>query len=345
MKPRIVERVWQTRIPEHAVQFRMPADVEMLGSATPELDQTAIGSSRRGQTMHGWRFGRGEIPVSIVAGCHADEPVGPMTAQLLPQLLTEAMPDILERFRFCVVPQMNPDGADDNRPWFANPPSLKSYVAHAVREQPGDDIEFGFGGDAPRPEAAAAMTFLGNNGPFAAHISLHGMGFGEGAWFLICREWVERSPELIAGLRALASRLELGLHDVDREGEKGFARIGEGFCTTPLSTAMRHHFTQREESEIAQRFRPTSMEFVQALGGDPFCGVTEMPLFLIDVPREDLVNTPTQRLRRELGAIESYGEPLEDIAARYRIRPLALETQIRMQLAFIVMALHTVQPD
>ena len=143
-------------------------------------------------------------------------------------------------------------------------------------------------------------------------------------------------------LRAVCGKAGLGLHDVERHGEKGFERLGEGFCTTPLATAMREHFMSLNQPEVAARFQPTSMEFVQSLGGDPYCGVTEMPLFLVNVAREDLVDTPTQRLRKELGEFREDGGSLEDIAARYRITPLAMEVQMRMQVAFVVLSLALV---
>ena len=326
-------------VPECTMTFRSQDDVEALGTSLRNVNSARIGESRRGQALVGWQFGRGTRSVSVVAGCHADEPVGPMAAQVLPTLLEVFFPELLDRYRFVVVPQMNPDGADDNRAWFADPPAFSNYVGNVVREKPGDDLEFGFGGEAPRPEAAGAMAFLREHGPYCAHFSLHGMGFGEGAWFLICREWIERSAPVRHVLRKVCEHAGLGMHDVERHGEKGFERIEEGYCTTPLATAMRSHFVCIEQPEVARRFQPTSMEFVQSLGGDPFCGVTEMPLFLVGRPREDLVDTPTQRLRRELETAVKVGEPLDDLASRYRLRALPVELQIRMQVAFLVLTL------
>ena len=37
-----------------------------------------IGQSREGRPIHGLRFGSGTRRVSLLAGCHADEPVGPL---------------------------------------------------------------------------------------------------------------------------------------------------------------------------------------------------------------------------------------------------------------------------
>ncbi len=335
-----VERLIDCAIAGEHVIYRNVAELEAHGASLRGVESSRIGHSRRGQPMFGWRFGTGHRRVSMVAGCHADEPLGPMTAQALPQLLEESFPEVLQAYRFHVVPQMNPDGADDNRAWFKNPPELGAYLAHVARELPGDDIEFGFGGDAPRPEAKAAMTFLHCGAPYHAHFSLHGMGFGEGAWFLIAREWIERTGTLRRALRDVCASLDMPLHDIDRHGEKGFERIDEGFCTTPLSTAMRRHFLDLDQPEVARKFQPTSMEYVQSLGGDPLCGVTEMPLFRLGVPRENLTDTPTQRLRSDL-AQRAAGDPVADMEARYRVTPVPVALQLKLQLAFIVLALTT----
>jgi hypothetical protein len=165
------------------------------------------------------------------------------------------------------------------------------------------------------------------------------MGFGEGAWFLICREWIARSQGMRADLRDVCTRIRMPLHDVERHGEKGFQRIDEGYCTTPLSTAMRRHFLDLGESEVARKFQPTSMEYVQSLGGEPFCGVTEMPLFQLGVPRENLTDTPTQQLRAALERAREE-ERFDELEARFRITPVPIETQMKMQIAFLVLALE-----
>jgi len=71
------------------------------------------------------------------------------------------------------------------------------------------------------------------------------------------------------------------LHDVERHGEKGFVRLGHGFCTRPDSESMRQHFIALGDEDMAQRFRPSSMETIRGLGGDALTMVSEMPLFLL----------------------------------------------------------------
>jgi hypothetical protein len=313
--------------------------------ALPNVQVEEIGYSRLGGALYGVRVGEGDRKVSVIAGSHADEPIGPMTAQMLPAVLAQAFPELLEAYQFHIVPQMNPDGADVNRTWFEDPPELETYLRNAVREQPGDDIEFGFGaGDTVRPENQAAMAFLSAHGPYAAHFSLHGMAYAEGAWFLLCKEWGSRAEDLMEDLADLCARVKLPLHDIDRGGDKGFTRLRPGFCTTPASVAMRAHFEEAEDLETAAKFHPSSMEFVAGLGGDPLCMVSELPLFHIGIPSVSLELPVYLRFKESLEKARAEGtaEAIQDLARRYRLKPLPLETQIRMQIAMIILALDQV---
>lgn len=304
-----------------------------------------IGRSREDRIMYGLCFGSGPAHISIIAGCHADEPVGPMTAQYLALLVAEHFPQFMETCTFHVVPQMNPDGANRNRPWFSDPLDLESYLASAWREVPGDDIEFGFGNDdKTRPESLAAQSFLRQAAPYRAHFSLHGMGFAEGAWCLLIPEWRERATPYMDALTRLYEMTGVPLHDVDRHGEKGFSRIREGFSTTPNSIAMKEFFLAKDDPEMAGRFQPSSMEWVQSLGGDPLCIVSELPLFLVGKRSESLEEPISKPLREELAAVRariSRGVPAEtnETARRYELHPMPLETQVRVQVGMILLAL------
>ena len=337
-----------------------PIDVELLSfrgdealrahlGNLAEAEVDVIGASREGRDLYGVRLGTGERPVSVIAGCHADEPVGPMTAQALPAILRREFPELLDRHVFHVVPQMNPDGAARNRPWFADPPDLAAYLQHAVRELPGDDIEFGFGeGDAVRPECRAAQEFLGPAAPFAAHFSLHGMAFAEGAWCLICPEWTDRAGAFMDDVAGLCARLEVPLHDVDRKGEKGFNRLREGFSTTPNSIAMKEFFMEHNDAATAGRFMPTSMEWIRASGGDPLCIVTELPLFLVGKRSPNLEDPIKVELRDDLTKAralpaDELPTALREIAAKYAISPMPIETQVRLQIGMIVLGLMTTE--
>jgi len=249
-----------------------------------------IGHSREGRPIHAFRFGRGEARISLLAGCHADEPVGPRLLRHLVGYLGSLPPDdpMLNDFQWWVVPDINPDGAERNRLWQVEDASvydLGSYLAHAVRELPGDDIEFGFpraDDDAgTRPENRAVFDWWRENEfGFALHVSLHGMGFAAGPWFLIEEAWKDRCSLLKQRCVEKVRSMEYVLHDVERNGEKGFFRLGRGFCTRPDSRYMQEHFLGIGDLETAELFRPSSMETVRSLGRDALTLVSEMPLFI-----------------------------------------------------------------
>ncbi|MEI7634009.1 MAG: M14 family zinc carboxypeptidase [bacterium] len=287
--PSIMERIMTT-----AARRGVPAEL------------VAAGESRQGRRLHGLRVGCGPRNVSLTAGAHSDEPAGPMAALALAEWLADspAAHRLIERFRFHICPNVNPDGAEANRAWFADPQDPLEYLRLAVRELPGDDVEFGYpdprdgiSADGIRPENRAIADFLSGGAPYVFHASLHSMAFAEGAWFLIGREWVARTKNLRRRLAEAATAAGLPLHDVDRHGEKGFTRIEKGFCTTPTSAGMKAFFLIKGDESMAARFNLSSMELAQALGGDPLVMVSEIPLFVIgneetlrargDPPRED----------------------------------------------------------
>lgn len=333
-------------------------DVVTGAGAPPEAEE--IGRSRDGRPVRGFRFGNGHLAVSLLGGCHADEPVGPEMLDRLAAHLGDLDADhpLLARFRWLLVPHLNPDGRERNRSWSGDRVPvrdaqgradsgfrLERYVVETVRELPGDDVEFGFPRSADdagaRPENRAAAAFLASDGPLALHLSFHGMGFGHGPWFLLEPLWVERTRPLRAALAERCRHLGYELHDVDRGGEKGFWRIGRGFTTRPDSRAMRDYFLSRGDPETAARFRPSSMELARSLGGDPLTAVSEMPLFLL--PREGPLADPglprLERLDRIRTAVREHGE---GAAAQLGVRPMPIADQMRLQLALLDEALRTV---
>jgi hypothetical protein len=324
-------RLLDAEIPEAWIRFD---DAEDVGEP--------IGASREGLPLEGVRFGKGAQRISIVAGSHADEPVGPLTARALPRFLERHFPELLERFQFHVVPQINPDGALRNRPWFASPPSFTDYLTHVRREAPGDDIEFGFG-DGARPECQAAKDFLRADAPYAAHFSLHGMAFAEGAWFLMDRDWRGEFIPLMDDLTGLCADVGMSLHDIERKGEKGFTRLRPGFATTPTHVAMQRFFHERDDEETAAKFQPSSMEFVRSLGGDPLCMVSEIPLFQIQ-GETSLADPVYPRFKGDLETAvgQDEEEALHDLMGRYRLNAVALDLQMRLQFAMIIFALLAV---
>ncbi|MCL4217318.1 MAG: hypothetical protein KJ052_10000, partial [Candidatus Hydrogenedentes bacterium] len=107
-----LQQLQQFPLPPSAVAFRTQDELADHLKSLEGVQWRPIGASREGWTLYGYKFGVGRNRVSIVAGSHADEPAGPMTAQMLPLILAQSFPDVMETYTFRVVPQINPDGAE-----------------------------------------------------------------------------------------------------------------------------------------------------------------------------------------------------------------------------------------
>ncbi len=326
------------------------------GAPPPGPPGRTLGRSREGRDIVGWRFGHGDLHVSLIGGCHADEPVGPAMLRRLVDWLADrpAGDPLLEAATWSIVPHVNPDGEARNAIWSetTRPAAdhlgapdrvydLAPYLRHVVRERPGDDMEFGFprGGDdaGARPENRAVAAFLAEAAPFHLHASFHSIGFATGPWFLIEPAWVERTGGLREALRARVRQMGYQLFDVDRGGEKGFRRVDEGFSTRPDALSMRAWFEARGDPETAALFRPSSMDYVRSLGGDPFTMVSEMPLFLRPLEEGETGRPDDPRFRawhQRMAACRT-PEELRAAAARGGVRGMPLRDQMRLQLAFL----------
>ena len=309
-----------------------------------------IGRSREGRPLFGVCMGRGPRRLSLIAGAHADEPIGPVALRALIAYLAhapEARP-ILDATTFVICPHVNPDGAERNAAWIQRYPCpLEYYLEHVVREQPGDDVEFGFGSpSAPetRPENAAVARFLASRGPYALHATLHGMSLAEGAWFLIGKDHVASSTELRAALVRLCDYEGFGLHDWDRAGEKGFSYIAPGFSTSPTCPAMQQHFLEANDPETAGRFALSSMDYVSTLGSAPLCVVSEMPLYLVSPSPNGQAKAPNFMaakdavLEARIALVEGRPEVLGRAKQRFGLDPVPVDRALRIVLGMVLLA-------
>jgi hypothetical protein len=325
---------------------------------TPLPPPHELGRSRAGRPVVGFRLGTGTRRVSLIGGCHADEPVGPMLLERLVRYLASRQPShpLLAGYEWWIVPHVNPDGAERNAAWSRGVDGaydLVDYLGHVVREAPGDDIEFGFPRDAgdrgARPENRALYDWwTGAGSPFLLHASLHGMAFAGGPWFLIDAAWAGRCRPLRDACAGETAALGYGLHDVERHGDKGFHRIERGFCTRPDSGAMAKHFLERGDKDMAARFRPSSMETMRSFGGDTLTLVSEIPLFITPGVGERIDPDPVAGVWRE--RIAAWKAALSDgddaareaVAAQARdhgMRAVPIVDQMRLQWRMIVAGL------
>lgn len=114
---------------------------------------------------------------------------------------------------------------------------------------------------------------------------------------------------------------------------------------------MRAHFEDINDDETAAKFFLSSMEMAVQTGPDPKTGrtplslVTELPLFVLDAEYDHepgvpgLLNQFKEKLP-ELTLAAKNGKGMAEHAKPYGLRPLGLETAVRLQLQTIEMGLE-----
>ena len=306
------------------------------------LSPMELGESEEGRPIVVWRLGHGPIKVSLLGGCHSDEPLGPHVLRVwLSRCLGGEIgaTEWLDRFTFFICPHINPDGESRNLSWIEEYPNLQAYRQGAFREKPGRDVEFGF--PKMRTENVIWAEAMKAHGPFDLHMSLHGMAYSEGFLLLIERHAHERCRKLMEGFRSLANDFGFGLHDHDRGGDKGFQYYGPGFTSTPEGEAMRRHFQEKDDIETASAFHLSSMEWIRSLGGNPICLVSELPLFAIqNGANEPKVGVPYQHMsfRESL----QQGKDVKQLEQEFCLEPLGVKRGSLAMLSIIDMALDQV---
>ncbi len=338
--------------------------IENILDSPVKIPARTIGYSRENRPIHAAVVGHGKIKLSLIAGCHADEPMGPRLLRKLYSFLDSLDPhhELLENYQWWLVPHANPDGEAVNMRWYSDDDmtfDMINYLRYVVRELPGHDIEFAFpyGPDNPglRPENNAIYDFwLSADTTFHLHASLHGMMVAAGPWFLIEKEWIDRSDVLQSLCKKEVSKMNYALHDVDRKGEKGFSRISKGFCTRPDSKSMRAFFMEQNNPEMAGKFFPSSMEAIRDIGADPLTIVSEMPLFILpDLPA--MMEWPNPVWEKWDKKLENWKNRIQNNhAADNKIRteitasgiiPMPVNHQMRLQWRFISAAVKQLEPE
>lgn len=326
---------------------------------------TVIGYSREQRPIHAAIIGQGPLHISLIAGCHADEPVGPRFLRKLFTFLDSLKPDhtLLKNYQWWLVPHANPDGEAVNMKWYSDEDDIFDiirYLRFVERELPGDDVEFGFphgpGKKGLRVENNAIYEFWQRaKTPFHLHASLHGMMVAGGPWFLMEKSWIDNSSEMRRLCLEEVDFLGYALHDVDRNGEKGFYRISEGFCTRPDSVSMKKYFEKQKNFEMSRKFYPSSMEAIRSLSGNALTIVSEMPLFILpNLPSmlrwphpvweewNNRLSIWKSHLVEENRDTEMEQVILKEIKAS-GITPMPVSHQMRLQWRFITAAVKQVE--
>ncbi len=336
---------------------RAPRLVGMLAPMVNPLDDTRIdrlrhqgidirpiGLSQAGRPLYGCSIGAANLPlISVVAGAHPDEPAGPLAALALLQHWHQN--GLAKRVRLAVVPQLDVDGTVAQTAWltpWSGHVDLLRYAEHALRRPLGEDREFGWPG-APwggqvLPECAAASAFLDQQGPAIGHLSLHGMGIAAGAWYLL-DDTALRHAGLWRDLRRIATERHLPLHDSPRHGDKGFRRVGRGFCTTPSGIQMRRWALTTGRPAEAAAVAYGSMDAARARARAaarpaPLCAVSEFPLAL--APTADGAGPGSWR--QHLAAAVLADKPqaaIQNLLQDTGLRPVPLLDQVTGMVAMV----------
>ena len=335
---------------------RLVERFEKIGRAPSHLLQSnPIGKSREGREIHGFRFGSGALRISLIAGCHADEPVGPLLLKKLVNTLHSLQADdpLLTDYQWYIIPDANPDGHEKNSVWW-NPEAdlvgLCDYLRYRIRELPGEDVEFGFPRHAKDPGARIENKVIYEwwksfGTSFDLHASLHGMGFAAGPWYLVESAWQDSIEFLTNECLRFVRDKGYRPHDVERQGEKGFFRLAQGFCTRPDSKNMRKFFLDQGDEETASLFFPSSMETMRSFGGDCLTIVSEMPLFLlpdvgIDIGPPDKAALLWKERIAGWQSMLARPEKIEEEAQSFGLQAMSIHDQMRFQWHFICAALE-----
>ena len=162
-----------------------------------------------GGRFFAYRIGRGPLRVSLIGGCHADEPVGPRFLLRLVRFLAGAAGAELRRGRDVVRhPAYKPGrgggecGLADHRRRIGTTSSRIS--ATGFGNSPGTTSNsaspHGAADAGARPENRAAWQFWQGGAPYHLHVSMHGMSVAAGPYFLVERSWWQRLGEMAATL-------------------------------------------------------------------------------------------------------------------------------------------------
>jgi hypothetical protein len=208
------------RIPDYKAFHTLAAlrtQVRRLQAKYPRLlSITPLGHSKKGEPIELVSVAGGKRSALLVAGVHANEPIGSMTiAFLLEQLLGDDRLRAELGHTWHFVNPIDPDGMRLNEGWFASGPSPSEYFGNffrpALARQP--DYTFplqldGYEFTAPPPENLAFRKAIDLVKPDFLY-TLHNADYG-GAFFISSADM----QELDAGLSRLPAEFGIALNPV-----------------------------------------------------------------------------------------------------------------------------------
>ncbi|MFF4396340.1 M14 family zinc carboxypeptidase [Streptomyces sp. NPDC001480] len=278
-----------------------------------------VGASRAGTPLWLLSVGHGSRHVLVVAGPHANEPVGGATALRLAERaladprLTEGA-DATWNLLLC----LDPDGSRRNEGWLTGPYTLRHYFRHFFRpgflEQPEWLPD---GADAVAlPETRALLDLQDELRPFL-QCSLHGVDVGGG--FV---ELTRDLPGLAARLAHTAARLgiprELGAYDT-----LYWPNVGPAVYRIPPPRRADLAAAITEAAVESTWFHPHRYGTVTAVVEAPMWGVRAVEDPSPPADRDAALRAVSRTLRRDTRL-------LEGILGRIRLQPATAPDAARL---------------
>ena len=177
--------------------FESFCSVDKIYSLIQELegddrfDVGEVGRSGKNRPIYTIKYGNGSLKVLVVAGPHADEPIGSLTAFSLLMLLKSDHQELVGYdIEWNIVPCIDPDGAVLNEGWSQKSFTFENFMRFSFKQNPADQAEYSFPVsykghhfDSPTLEAKTFMEVLDSVNPdfcFNLHNSI-----SSGAYFFI----------------------------------------------------------------------------------------------------------------------------------------------------------------
>jgi len=259
-----------------------------------------VGTSRAGTPLWLLSVGHGSRQALVVAGPHANEPVGGATALRLaeraladPRLREGA--DVTWNLLLC----LDPDGARRNEAWLRGPYTLGNYFRHFFRpgflEQP-EWLPEGPAG-ATLPETRALLDLQDELRPFL-QCSLHGVDVG-GAFVELTRELPGISQRVARTATRLGIPRELGPYDT-----LYWPRLGPAVYRIPPPRRGDLAAAITEAAVESTWFHPQPYGTVTAVVEAPMWGVTAVEDPTRPADADAALRTVSHTLRRDTRLLE-----------------------------------------
>ena len=234
-------------------------ETEAVGAQVEE-----IGVSGEGRSLYGVTIGDRSATrtVFVIAGCHADEIIGPLTAVSLLQSLAQKP---IENVQFKIVPAVDPDFLYRNAVTIPADATLRDLLS--AEAQHCRDLEGYFTTDT-YPECIAVRQWMQQTEQIDAYFSLHSAHLiSPGLFFYVGSGADAQCVDIVVDCTTVTTPNYLPLLSYDPTGETQTA-LAPGFLEMPIYQGkwLSAEGSNNSLAYVAHHFQPK------------FIGVSEMPL-------------------------------------------------------------------